>query len=202
MFGAAHAGDARGTRQPTRLVRQPPRVARGHDEARDGDRPRRTRGDTGRVAAGAAVAGRGRGRQLAIDDHQRAIRPPRAEHGVNLQAERPGTAETSCATEPLKRNQRRRCGEREIRRVRDRQRRQRAGDRGVDDARGEAIERVRRAVASPRAPRARSDRKMSVRPSRRRARRARPATADSAARRASRARTRRRTPPAPAASGR
>ena len=90
--------------------------------------------------------GAGAGGSSPIDDHQRPVRPPRPEDGVNLQAERSRTAEPRGAPEPLERNQRRRSGERKIRRVCHRERRQGAGDRCNHDARGEAIERVCRAV--------------------------------------------------------
>ena len=169
MLGAAHAGDARRARQAARLGGQATRVTGGDGEAGARDRVRRDRrrrrARRSRRSRRRWAAARG---QLAIDDDERAVRPPRPEHRVNLQPERPGPAQPGRAPEALERNQRLGAVEREVDRVRDAERRERRGGRSaVGDALREPVERVRRAVAGLRAASARTDRRTPARPNRR-----------------------------------
>ena len=149
VLGAANAGDARRAREAAGLGREAPRVAGGHERSRrarqrpPGRRRRRAPGSRrSRRPARAPAAQASR-----IDDDQRAVRPPRPEHGVDLQARAARAAEAGGAAEPLERNQRRRSRRTGSRsRARTPSGASAARDRRADDARREAIERVRRAV--------------------------------------------------------
>jgi hypothetical protein len=145
VLRAANAGEARVARQAARLGDEAPRVAGDDVEAAAPDRAGWASGDAGRRTSGATVAGRRRGWQRAIEHQERPVGPPGAEAGVNLQPERPGSAQARRATDPLEGNQR--LGvEGEGDRVGDGQRRERCAGRARDDARGVAIERVGRTV--------------------------------------------------------
>ena len=160
-----------------------------------------TRRRTGAAQPAQPSPSGGARRQLAIDDDQRAVGPPRAEHGVNLQAQRSRAAEAGRAPEALERNQRRRAVEREV----DARARPRAAPSAAPTAAsttrcGEAIERVGRAVG--RLGRSRAKRSKNAGPPEptitRRAR-ARQQRSQAQRRASTPARRRRRTPPPPAA---
>jgi len=99
-----------------------------------------------RATACAGHAGRSR-RERTIDDDERAVSPPRPEHRVDLQPERPRPAQSGRAPEALERNERFGAVERKVDRVRDAERRQRGGRGAVRGALRETVERVRGAVA-------------------------------------------------------
>ena len=116
VLGPADAADARGARQVARRARQPARVAVGDRE------PARCTAPAGQAAtqgAGQPAHPSPSGAPAALDrragrhDDQRAVGPPGAEDGMNLQAERPGRAQAGRAPEALKRQRRDAVGERE-----------------------------------------------------------------------------------------
>jgi hypothetical protein len=145
VLGTAHAGDARVARQAARLGDEPPGMAGSDREAGAPDRARRAGGDARRGTAGAAVAGRRHGRQRAIENDERTVGPPGTEARVNLQPERPRSAQACCAPEALERNEGT-CVERESHGVGNRDRLECRANRVGDDPRGVAIEGVGRAV--------------------------------------------------------
>ena len=151
MRRPADAGDPRRAGEPARLDGQAAGVTGGDREAGARDGVRGTGGHAGRVAPGAAIADRGPRRQLEIDDDQRAIRPPRSEHGVNLQTERPRPTEPRRLSQALERDQRLGAVERIVDRVRCCERRQRVGHGTGGHPPRVAVERVRRAVGRLRA---------------------------------------------------
>jgi len=105
VLRAPHAGDSGRARQPARLRDQAARLTGDDLESPAPHGGGRTGGHARSVTPRAAVAGRRRRRERPSDDDQRAVGPPGAERGMNLQPERPRSAEAGGATEPLKRDQ-------------------------------------------------------------------------------------------------
>ena len=147
MFRSADAGDARHARQPAGLRDETAGVARGDGKAGARDGAGGTGGNAGGVAARATVADRRPRREIAIDDDQRAVRPPRPEHGMDLQPEGPRPAQPDRAPEPLKRNQRLCAVEGKENSVADAERGERLRRCRLGDALGVTVERMGRAVA-------------------------------------------------------
>ena len=112
---------------------------------------------------GAAAGGSGRSRTM-----QRAVGPPGSERGMNLQPQRPRSAQTGGATEPLKRDQRP-ATEGEVHGMRSAARLERVARGPGDHPLGVAVERVGRAVSGLGRALER-DRRTPLRPSRRSAR--------------------------------
>lgn len=145
VLGAAHAGDSRGARQPAWFRDEPARVTRHDVESPACHGARRAGGDARSITPRASVAGRRRRRQRPLEDDQRAVGPPGAERGVNLQPERPRSPQTRCPPKALKRDERTRA-ERKVGGVGDAQRVERVACGAPDHPFGVAIERMRRAV--------------------------------------------------------
>jgi hypothetical protein len=146
MFGAAHAGDARDTRQAAWLGDEASGVAGRHHEAGSLDGACRTGRDAGGITTGTAVTGRRQRRQRAIDHHQRAVGPPCAVGWMNLKTQRSRPTQPRRASDPLKRNERLRP-EGEINGTPHTERIERFVHGVLDDATGVTVEGICRAVS-------------------------------------------------------
>jgi len=145
VFGAAHAADSRHARLPAGLRDQTARVT-GHDvESPAGHGAPRASGDARGIAPCASVAGWRHGRQRPLEDDQRAVGPPGAKRGVNLQPERSRSPQPRRAPQALKRDERPRA-ERKVSDVPNAERIERLPHGARDHPFGVAVERIGGAV--------------------------------------------------------